>query len=170
MAQLTVILKPAVDLVTNLAIDGEPCALSALAVSNRQHFVAERLSYSAPAHGTRVLPAPRTPLSRLQCYADGAESVIDSDFQIAVEELNAVAVAEFVAFAMADSNCMATIRGCADAAQCVRDGQQCSGPGVEQQLPCCDANLVCASVFGSETFTCRSRASANAFAAEVLEC
>lgn len=94
-----------------------------------------------------------------------------SDFQTEVEEKTAVAVADFIALAMVGSDCRIPFTACADAAQCVNRRRQCSGPGVEQTLACCNANDVCASLFGSETFQCRSRAMVNAFeSAEVLEC
>lgn len=85
-----------------------------------------------------------------------------------------MSVAEFIAFTVAGSGC-----GHGDpviaCAECVGRNQQCAGPGVEQMSACCNANNVCASLFGSETFQCRSRAMVDAFEsagvlAEVLEC
>ena len=62
---------------------------------------------------------------------------------------------------------------CADTARCVGRAQQCAGPGLNTMLECCNPSHVCSSLFGSETFTCRSRRSVAAFGpanAEVLEC
>lgn len=104
-------------------------------------------------------------------HADGVGSVMSSEFEIAVEELMAVAVAEYIGSVVAGTDCSTAVSACADAAQCVNSLSQCSGPGVDTTLACCDADQVCASFFGSDIFRCRSRASVAAFeAAEVLEC
>ena len=105
--------------------------------------------------------------------ADGAGFVRDSDFQFAAEELALVAVAQYIGEAYAGTGCRVNLNACADTAQCVRRAQQCAGPGLIATLECCNPNHVCSSLFGSETFTCRSRRSVAAFGpanAEVLEC
>lgn len=82
-----------------------------------------------------------------------------------------VAMAEFVGAAVVGADCSVSISSCADTSQCVASNRQCSGPGIENTLACCNPNQVCAALFGSDRFQCRSRAMVDVFpSAEVLEC
>ena len=67
------------------------------------------------------------------------------------------AVAEVLASAISGADCKVDVDVCAQSGLCVGRFQECSGPGIDGMIACCDAGDVCTSLFGSPAFRCERR-------------